>query len=103
MALNLGLSYLISEAGMDALYLAPISQEAADALSHEDYDFTMVHEYSDLDYSRFEGSVNLDILLNTAWGLYFGFLYDYFDDNDPYLTDTTGTYYSVYGGFRAFF
>ena len=88
---------------MDTIYFAPITQDVADGLPHEDYDFTLVHEYSDLDVSWLEASVNLDILLTKAWGIYFGCLYDYFDDDDPYLADTTGTDYWVYGGFRAYF
>ncbi len=83
---------------MDPLIFPSISPAAADALSFEDYDLTRVHEYSDLDLSRLEFSGSLNWKLSRSMGLLFGFLYSDFQDDDPYLADTSGTYGWVWAG-----
>lgn len=96
--MSLGLSYVDRQAGMDPLILGPITQEAADTLGFEDYDFSGVNEYSDVDLSRFEISGDLDWKVFRSMGVIFGFLYSDYQDDDPYLADTTGTYSWVCAG-----
>lgn len=88
---------------MDTILFAPISATAEATLNKPFYDFTEVHEYSDLDVSRIGYNANMNVLLSSNWGLYLGFLYDNYEDDDPYLVDTTGAYYWLYGGFRFMF
>ena len=98
--MSFGLSYSDSRAGMDSIRFTEISQEAADNLPHEDYDFSEVHTYSDMDLSRIEFSGNLDVAVSKNLGLTFGLLYDDYTDDDPYLVDGTGTYTWLWAGLR---
>ncbi|MEW5806516.1 MAG: hypothetical protein AB1756_04080 [Acidobacteriota bacterium] len=98
-SLSFGVSYVDSTAAMKSISFTPISDEAATTLGFEDYNLTSVHDYSDIDVSRLEFTGNMGISLTKMLGLNFGFLYDDYQDNDPYLVDTTGTYYWIYGGF----
>ena len=97
---SLSLSMVDSTAGMNAIHFAPISTEAAERLPHGDYDFTEVNTYSDLDISKLELTGHLGINLSDTVGLTFGFLYDDYSDDDPYLVDTTGTVYWAWAGIR---
>jgi hypothetical protein len=83
---------------MDPLLFGPITQEAADTLGFEDYDFSGIHEYSDLDLSRFEISGDLDWRVSRTMGVLLGFLYSDYEDADPYLADTSGTIGWVWAG-----
>jgi len=98
--MSFGISYVDSTAGMEMISFAPITQEAADTMGFEDYDLTGVHEYSDLDICHMQVTGNVDVELSKIWGLYIGILYDDYQDDDPYLVDTTGNYYWLYGGLR---
>ncbi|HPR64204.1 MAG TPA: hypothetical protein PK014_08265 [Thermoanaerobaculia bacterium] len=103
MSLSLGLSYVTSTAGMNMIQFTPISQEAADALGHEDYDFSAVHTYSDLDISRLELNGDMTLQLSKKVGVVFGFLLSDYKDDDPYLQDTGGTYSWVWTGLKFWF
>lgn len=101
--MSLGLSYVDSSAGMDTILLAPISAAAEAALNYPYYNFTEVKYYSDLEVTRIGLTGNLDVMLTSQWGWYAGFLFDDYEDDAPYLVDTTGNYYWLYSGFSFMF
>lgn len=102
-SLSLGVSYVDSQASMDTIMFGPITAEAQAELPHPYYDFTEVHMYSDLEMTRIGFNGNLNVMLASNWGWYLGFLYDDYEDDAPYLVDTTGNYYWLYSGFRFMF
>lgn len=88
---------------MDSIHFAPISEEAAETLPHESLDFTEVHEQSNLDLTYYEITGDLYVNFTKRVGMIFGFIYDDYTDDDPYLVDSTGTYYWVWTGIKLTF
>ena len=67
------------------------------ALRFHDYDFSEVHEYSELEYTEIRATAGLRYKLNEKLGVFASAsLYDVDDDN-PYLQDATGSV-SIYRG-----
>jgi hypothetical protein len=65
--------------------------DTGSVLTDHDYDFSEVHEYSDLEYTEIRATLGFRYQLNPTVGLFASAsLYDVDDDN-PYLQDATGS------------
>lgn len=64
---------------------------------NQSYDFSRTHTYSDLDISRLELGAGVRYQASERIGLRAGYRYIDFEDNAPYLEDTTGSvdFYSI--------
>jgi predicted porin len=87
--LGLNLTWTESEAA-----LAPFDLSAPDYVATHpstQYDFSQTHTYSDLDLSRLEASVKAGYKFSPNMSLYLKYRYADFDDDAPYLYDTSGS------------
>lgn len=67
-------------------------------LHYADYDFSGIHEYSDLEYDEARATLGFTYKTREAIGFYGAVsLYD-FSDDDPYIQDGTGSVTVVNGG-----
>jgi hypothetical protein len=89
--LGLGVSWTQSQAAMNPFDLA--DQAAAFNATHAStvYDFSQTHTYSDLDTTRIDA--NVDARYKFSDDLWMTLLYRYadFEDDAPYLYDTSGS------------
>lgn len=67
------------------------------------YDYSMTHTFSDLDVSRFDGSAELRYQLTKTFSLRGLYRYVDYQDDAPYLYDTSGKVQIVSGGFGLVF
>lgn len=90
-------SYTASDFAMD-----PLTLNGGDFAAHHDlqpYDYSLTHTFSDLDLSRFDGTAELRYQLTKAFSLRGLYRYVDYQDDAPYLYDTTGKVQVVSGGF----
>ncbi|MBK8596427.1 MAG: hypothetical protein IPN83_12785 [Holophagales bacterium] len=90
-------SYTASDFAMD-----PMTLNGGDFAAHHDlqpYDYSKTHSFSDLDVSRFDGSAELRYQVTKTFSLRGLYRYVDYQDDAPYLYDTTGTVQVVSGGF----
>lgn len=111
LSLSLNASYTIGEADMDdprfknkypqiffngdqsgssSFYILYISQDG------QTLDYSGFGDYSDLDYSIFDITFNVNYDINEHWGIYGVFNLTDFEDDEPYAYgDLDGTFYSA--------
>lgn len=90
-------SYTASDFAMD-----PLTLNGGDFAAHHDiqpYDYSLTHTFSDLDLSRFDGTAELRYQLTKTFSLRGLYRYVDYQDDAPYLYDTTGKVQVVSGGF----
>jgi hypothetical protein len=63
------------------------------AAGYYDYDFSMVHEYSDLDMQQFSIELDAEYDITPELALGIGGSVTIYEDNDPYLVDDSGELY----------
>jgi hypothetical protein len=56
-----------------------------------------VHDFSNVDVQRFDGTFGARHRLDTGWAFELAYTYTDYEDFDPILEDETGTYSSVMG------
>lgn len=90
-------SYTASDFAMD-----PMTLNGGDfaARSHlQPYDYSLTHTFSDLDVSRFDASAELRYKVSKLFALRGLYRYVDYQDDAPYLDDTSGKVHVVSGGF----
>ena len=90
MELGLDLSYMQSEAGLD-----PFDLSADDYVATHPpmaYDFSTSHLNSDIDSTRVDADLWAKFFFGTNWWLRLRYHYVDFQDDAPYLYDTSGKY-----------
>jgi hypothetical protein len=87
--LGIHLTQTSSDAGLDPFDL-PADEYVARTPTMI-YDFSMTHTYSDLDMSRLEAEIDAKWKLSDAFWLYGAWRFADFDDDAPYMYDTTGS------------
>jgi hypothetical protein len=87
--LGLHFSWTESEAGMRQLEID--GGEYLDTHPTVVYDFSNSHTYSALDLSRREGSISAGYKVNETVNVKLKYHWINFDDNEPYLYDTSGS------------
>jgi hypothetical protein len=90
--LGLSLTWTESEAAIAPFDLA---DDAADYVATHPttvYDFSMSHTYSDLDVSRFDAEADATYHFSKSMQLSLRYRRAEYDDNAPYLYDTTGSF-----------
>jgi hypothetical protein len=95
--ISLVASYTASDFAMD-----PMTLDGGDFAAHHDlqpYDYSKTHAFSDLDVSRFDGSAELRYQVSKTFSLRGLYRYVDYQDDAPYLYDTTGKVQIVSGGF----
>lgn len=83
-------SWMQAEAG-----LAPFDLSADDYVETHpvmSYDFSQTNTYSDLDNTRIDADLWAKFWFNSKWWLRLRYHYADFQDDAPYLYDTSGTY-----------
>ncbi|MFC2171607.1 hypothetical protein ACFLU6_03130 [Acidobacteriota bacterium] len=88
--------YVWSKGAMDEI-MYDISDQAQAALPDDDYDFSEVHMYSDLFTKRIDFSVGGLYRVKQNLSVHGSFAVADFDDQAPYLFDTSGRMYLVQG------
>ena len=74
-----------------AFYITYISSDGGKTL-----DYTGFDDYSDLDYSVLDLTLNVSFDINEHWGVYGVFNLTDYNDDEPYVYgDLDGTYYSA--------
>jgi hypothetical protein len=63
-----------------------------------DYDFTTIHEYSDVSYEQLRSTVGANVQVRPMLNLFGSISYYDTQDNDPYLIDATGDVWLYAGG-----
>ncbi len=99
--ISLVASYTESDFAMD-----PMTLNGGDFAAHHDlqpYDYSLTHTFSDLDVSRFDGSAELRWQLSKMFSVRGLYRYVDYQDDAPYLYDTTGKVQIVSGGFGLVF
>ena len=94
-------SYNMSKGEMDQVAMPDITDRLDGNLSHQDFSFDEMHEYSNLEYSIIRLSASLEYLL--AQGVTFTADVDYADltDDQGYVYgDESGSMFMVRTGFR---
>ena len=89
---ELGLDAVLSEAdaSLDQFdFIVPADYLARNV--NQSYDFTQTHTYSDLDVSRLELGLRFRYQTGERFAFYGGYRYLDFEDDAPYLYDTSGT------------
>jgi hypothetical protein len=94
-------SYTASDFAMDPMTLN--GGEFAETQHLMPYDYSKNHTFSDLDVSRFDGSAELRYQVSKAFSLRGLYRYVDYQDDAPYLYDTSGTVHIVSGGFGLVF
>lgn len=79
-----------SEAGLDPFALAVPADYLARNVN-QSFDFTRTHLYSDLDVSRVEAGLHASYRFTPRVWLAAGYRYLDYEDDAPYLYDTTGS------------
>lgn len=90
-------SYTASDFAMD-----PMTLNGGEFASHHElqpYDYSMTHTFSDLDVSRFDGTAELRYEISKTFSVRGLYRYIDYQDDAPYLYDTTGKVHVVSGGF----
>lgn len=90
-------SYTASDFAMDPMTLTGGDFAAQHPL--QPYDYSKTHSFSDLDVSRFDGSAELRYQVSKTFTLRGLYRYVDYQDDAPYLYDTTGKVQVVSGGF----
>lgn len=90
-------SYTASDYAMDPMTLN--GGEFAATHHLQPYDYSLNHTFSDLDVSRFDGSAELRYQVSKTFSLRGLYRYVDYQDEAPYLYDTTGKVQVVSGGF----
>ena len=88
--LGFNLTYTSSQAALD-----PFNLPADDYVAITPtmiYDFTQTHTFSDLDYSRIDAEIDAKWKVGSSFFLYGAYRYADFQDDAPYLYDTTGSF-----------
>ncbi len=112
--LSLNANYTLGKADMDTPnFSAPANFLTGDQSSSSSFyivyissdgrtlDYTGFDDYSDLDYSIFDLTFNVNVDLNESWGLYGVFNYQDYQDDEPYAYgDLDGSYYFANIGFQ---
>jgi hypothetical protein len=94
-------SYTASDFAMDPMTLNGGEFAATQHLMP--YDYSKTHTFSDLDVSRFDGSAELRYQVSKAFSLRGLYRYVDYQDDAPYLYDTSGKVHVVSGGFGLVF
>ena len=97
LTISLVASYTASDFSMD-----PMTLNGGDFAAHHDlqpYDYSKTHTFSDLDVSRFDGSAEVRYQVSKTFSLRGLYRYVDYQDDAPYLYDTTGKVQIVSGGF----
>ena len=84
----------------------PMTLNGGEFASHhalQPYDYSKTHTFSDLDVSRFDGSAELRWQLSKMFSVRGLYRYVDYQDDAPYLYDTTGKVQIVSGGFGLVF
>lgn len=101
MQFHAGANYSKSEAAFDPIQMPGVSQEVLDAIEAGYYDYSMINNYSDLDYAYTQ--LNLGTEYRFSKGVAFTLDVDYYnlDDNQGWVFgNETGSFYIVRTGFR---
>ena len=75
-----------------------IPHVAEEALLFDDYDFSNVYTYSDLKVRRIDLSLGFNFKMRETHALVGAFAVSDYDDQAPYLYDTTGRYFFARAG-----
>ena len=89
--MGLGLSLTQSEAAMEPFDIADQAADSVETHPPTLYDFSQVHTYSDLDTTRLEGTVDARYSIRDDFWLTLLFRHIDYDDDAPYMYDTSGT------------
>ena len=90
MELGLDLSWMQAEAGLD-----PFALTADDYVATHppmSFDFSQTNTYSDLDSTRVDADLWAKFSFGSKWWLRLRYHYVDYQDDAPYLYDTSGTY-----------
>jgi len=112
--LSLNANYTIGKASMDTPHFsAPAGFLSGDQSSSSSFyivyissdgktlDYEGFDDYSDLDYTVLDLTLNVNIDLNKSWGIYGVLSYQDYEDDEPYAYgDLDGAYYFANIGFQ---
>lgn len=87
---GVNLAWNSATAGLDPFRMLRGEQWSA-SKPNQWFNFTETHNYSDLDTERWVGKIFGQYYFNPEFWLWFGYTYQDFSDNAPYLYDTTGS------------
>ncbi len=88
-------SYTIAKGSFDTVHM----RLPDEVLSHGNYDYSDMNNYSDLDQSYFELDFGGTMMVTDNVGVFTNFKYMDFTDDQPYIYgDETGKYYDVSAG-----
>ena len=101
-------TYNMSDGGLDEVMMdtaevhARIAEiQGAPALTHQDFSFTEMHEYSNLDYAMFQVAVGIQYQIAPRVTLTADGSYADLTDDAPYVYgDETGNFYVIRTGVR---
>jgi hypothetical protein len=87
--LGFSLTWTESDAGLDPFDLSAPDYVATHPTMQ--YDFSQAHTYSDLDLSRLEAAVKAGYKFSPRASFFLKYRYADFEDDAPYLYDTSGS------------
>ncbi|MDX1584437.1 MAG: hypothetical protein R3338_12635 [Thermoanaerobaculia bacterium] len=85
--IGLDVMWTASDASLDPLQLAAPDRTTP----NQSWDFSEVHDYSNLDITWIEASLNAKYEIRKSFWLNGGVRYADWDDDEPYLYDQTGS------------
>ncbi len=101
MQLHAGLDYSMSEASFDPIKMPSVSEDVLSTIEAGYYDYSMIHNYSDLSYKWMRGNVGGEYSLSDKFAITLDL--DYWNLNDAQgwvYGDETGSFYVIRAGFR---
>lgn len=97
----LGANLSQSKASFDPIQMPNVNSEVTDAIEIGYYDYSMIHNYSDLEYSFMNLSLGAEYQVNKSFALTLDVDYYNLKDSQAYVYgDETGSFYIVKTGFR---
>ncbi len=90
-----------SEASFDPIQMPAVASEVTDVIEIGYYDYSMIHNYSDLKYGFMNLSLGAEYRVNKTFALTLDVDYYSLNDSQAYVYgDETGSFYIVKTGFR---
>ena len=94
-------SFTQSKAEMDQVIMPDVTPEVATALSHQDFTFDNMHEYTNIEYALLGLHAGFEYLLPNGWTFTLdGKYYDLTDDQGSIYGDESGSFYIIRSGIR---
>jgi hypothetical protein len=101
LTIAIGGSYSISKAEFDPVIMPDPPSEVLDEIIAGDYDYSMIHTYSDLSYKHLTGTAKLNYTFSPRVSWRGELLYSKFDDDNGYVYgDETGSLYFIRTGIQ---